>query len=605
MEVVAFLRFGSLLHCANVQLLFVLTKEFYHTFNISDSTTIYGAVIGALVYGVHPLRVEVVAWASCLPYICCLHFSLWALLAHLFSLRHTQNLRILAWRFLSVVLLLCAGLCKSVAVPFAGVMALLDFVFSRSASSDWSQVVFDILRSVTRNIGHFFVAALIAYLQWTAQARLGVAGSVLTLPLPPSQAVPLAAYSVWWTSYMSLPSSTIWAGSLAPLYPYPYTGISLWDPLFAVPLLIVTCAIVISCYTILRESVLDRTNKKAKFVGCVAILCFFVLLTPSLISPHGARVVACDRHTYIPCIVVAPLCVLLCSWLLDRFGRATCVGFCVVCYAVLVAETRQAIEPWGSEQQLWNHTLSTFKIIPPSFLKQQRAEYHQLPLVVGHHISTITDGMMKLASVLTEADSKFSHHPPGAKRAAEILQDVLELSPHSAKAKRMLAHLYLEHRPAQAEALLLEAVADDPTNPLNAAAYLQLGRLQITRNRLSDALTFLKQGEQLSPNDGNIQFQIGHILQISGRAQEAIFHYERASQLLSPYAVNFATLHKNFGILLAGLSPMENIPALPRTQVQPKRAVRHLRQYAEASQSDPDLGEIKRLIKDLEKLIKS
>ena len=66
----------------------------------------------ALLFAVHPLRTEVVAWASCQPY----------LLAMLFSILFIQTY---PSKF-SVVLFLLAVLCKAVSISVPIVLVLLD-----------------------------------------------------------------------------------------------------------------------------------------------------------------------------------------------------------------------------------------------------------------------------------------------------------------------------------------------------------------------------------------------------------------------------------------------------------------------------------------------
>ncbi|MHC5542901.1 hypothetical protein ACYOEI_32155, partial [Singulisphaera rosea] len=84
-----------------------------------------GAALGALQFAIHPLRVEVVAWASCQPYLPCVFFAMLSLLAYL---RASRPDTIHRWRDLATSCLLFASalLCKAVAVSLPFVLVVLD-----------------------------------------------------------------------------------------------------------------------------------------------------------------------------------------------------------------------------------------------------------------------------------------------------------------------------------------------------------------------------------------------------------------------------------------------------------------------------------------------
>ena len=89
--------------------------------------------LAAALFAVHPLRVEVVAWASCQPYLPCAGFSLMAVLTYLRGWQ--DNRRRLAWLSASVVLFAAALGSKAVPVGLPLVLVILDFsVLNRSGA---------------------------------------------------------------------------------------------------------------------------------------------------------------------------------------------------------------------------------------------------------------------------------------------------------------------------------------------------------------------------------------------------------------------------------------------------------------------------------------
>src|SRR5262249_45520774 len=97
------------LHALNTVVLFVLTltllarsRKWKRSWQLSLS-----AAVAVALFAVHPLRAEVVAWASCQPYLPCALFLMLAVLAYLKAFSQVQPPR---WGFLaaSYVLFLAA-----------------------------------------------------------------------------------------------------------------------------------------------------------------------------------------------------------------------------------------------------------------------------------------------------------------------------------------------------------------------------------------------------------------------------------------------------------------------------------------------------------------
>jgi hypothetical protein len=79
-----------------------------------------------LVWGVHPLRVESVAWITERRDVLCGLFSLLTVLAYLKSLERGEDLRRPIWRALSLAAFAAALLSKAAAMPMPAVLLLLD-----------------------------------------------------------------------------------------------------------------------------------------------------------------------------------------------------------------------------------------------------------------------------------------------------------------------------------------------------------------------------------------------------------------------------------------------------------------------------------------------
>jgi tetratricopeptide (TPR) repeat protein len=99
------------------------------------ASVLCASLLGAAMFAVHPLRVEVVAWASCQPYLPCALFSLLAVLAYLHAFDGGESRRV-GWMVTAWLLFLAAQLSKAVAVMLPVVLVVLDIAVLRRIGPD-------------------------------------------------------------------------------------------------------------------------------------------------------------------------------------------------------------------------------------------------------------------------------------------------------------------------------------------------------------------------------------------------------------------------------------------------------------------------------------
>ena len=90
-------------HAMATSLIFLLAAELLGVAGVPARRAQAGSLLGALFFGVHPLRVEPVAWASAFPYLAALAFALLSVLFYVASRRrpwHSTQRRPIAsfWR---------------------------------------------------------------------------------------------------------------------------------------------------------------------------------------------------------------------------------------------------------------------------------------------------------------------------------------------------------------------------------------------------------------------------------------------------------------------------------------------------------------------------
>jgi tetratricopeptide (TPR) repeat protein len=135
-----------LLHTINTLLVFFLIKKYLsHRTGTSepdrDRRLTLSAGFGALLWGVHPMRVEPVAWASGISYLLAACFILLSLLAYLRAGQNGQALMRSKWFWCSVFCFLGAILTYPVVLAFPAVLFLIDiFVLKRFEGNETSRL---------------------------------------------------------------------------------------------------------------------------------------------------------------------------------------------------------------------------------------------------------------------------------------------------------------------------------------------------------------------------------------------------------------------------------------------------------------------------------
>ena len=280
------------------------------------------AVAAALVFGLHPLRVEVVAWISAMPYALALAFLLASLLAYLRTATSTPA----RWPAAAFVLYAASLAARPIALGFPVVLVVLDvWLFERrtrtSLSMTWPFAV---------------LAAAAAAIESVARTP----GIDDTPWLFRAQSAASAPFVYLW--------HTIAPVSLTPL-----------DVLPADP--VAHAGVAAAALFVLAGACL------AAWVWCrrwpafaAAWAAYLALLAPAAgLVPSGLQATA-DRYTYLPGVVVAmAVAVAGARWASARQGRVTAAGVVVlVLLAAEAATARRALMPWSDSVSLWSRVVA-------------------------------------------------------------------------------------------------------------------------------------------------------------------------------------------------------------------------------------------------------
>src|SRR2546427_2183593 len=331
-----------LLHAANAVVFFVVVRRLLTRALSSPSERGHALALSAgfasLVFAIHPLRVESVAWATERRDVLSGLFYLVAILLYLRACERGERGR--RWYWGSVGLFVCALLSKSMAVSLPVVLLILDVYPLRrlgGALGWWSEPA---RRVYVEKILFVLLAAAASAIAVMAQPSAHAAVPLAHLSLPGRLAV--SAYGLSFYLW-----KTVAPVNLSPLYELSPT-VNPW----AMPFLL-SYGLVLALTAIVLAL---RRRVPGLLAAWVA---YIVVLLPVLGIFQSGPQIAADRYTYLAGLGWAILAgAPLSSWPATRFlitGPALCA---LLGLGVL---TWNQVQIWHDAEKLWTHALATYR----------------------------------------------------------------------------------------------------------------------------------------------------------------------------------------------------------------------------------------------------
>lgn len=310
------------LHLANTALVIVLAHTLLRD-RLRHSAP--AALLAGAVFGVHPLRVESVAWATERKDVLFALFFLLALIAYLYWLRRGQR-RLYWWAF---ALFVASALSKPAAVTLPGVLLLVDFFWAKR-------------NALREKIPFFVVSILIGMATFVAQAS-GEGQTVAT-----TGAIPVWARAGL-VGYCSLfyVQKFVWPLRLSAIYPtFDEMG---WTPWVAIGWLLALALV---------TAVIVALRRRAPLL-LASWLFYLVTLSPTIgLVPVGIHVVA-DRFSYMPLLGLAlPLGIGLA--LAARRARVLTACFILLLLSGWALQTARRTAVWANTETLFHSVLREY-----------------------------------------------------------------------------------------------------------------------------------------------------------------------------------------------------------------------------------------------------
>lgn len=474
------------------------------------------AALAALLFGLHPLTVEPVAWVGERKTLLAALFAFAGLAAYVEHCRGRGR----SWLPASVFLYLLALLSKPTVTMFPLLLLALDYwplrrLSGRSVAEKWPFFLLSLLSGIITLISHertagFAATASASWLAWPLHAGYLLAfylGKVL--------------YPVDLTSVYTPPA--------------PF---SLANPAVLVPVLGVA-ALTAGLVLLVRRA-------RAPLTGW---LFFAIALAPTLGLVKYSWVVASDKYVYFP---AAGLSMVL-AWGLAAAWRAESAVagpaarralVTAIVLAVALAEAagaRAALRNWTTSLDLFRHMEALAPAAP--------AVHNELGVLLARRSREEEAARHLRRAVELAPEYGDAHYNLGVvlgssghlEEGIQHLRQAVELLPDDAHAAYNLgAALRLQGRLVEAEGELRRALRLQPDY---AQAVDLLGSVLVMRGKLAEAVDQFRRAVSLAPQDAQVRFHLAMALTgLGGDPAEVAEHLREAIRLSPSWAEPYNSL---------------------------------------------------------------
>lgn len=523
-----------ILHLANVALVVILIQLLF-------DDTLAAAAVG-LLFGLHPMTVEPVAWISDRKTVLATFFALASII---FYVRHAKARGRMAYGA-SLAMFVLALMAKPTTTPLPLVLFLLDLWPLKRLS----------LRSLVEKLPFFAVAVAFGIITLISQDRTCTA----TMPTSyPASRIPL----ILCHNIVFYLQKMIWPAHASAHHTFP-SPMSLSQP--------AVLRGVIGTVILLPLLALSLRWTRAWAVGW---LVFMVAILPTMQIIGFTDVIASDKYAYWPVVgLLLPLAWLITrvapKWVISR-RRAVAVFVLLIACAEVYA-TRRTLDSWRTTESLYDYVI---RVAPADArLRSYYAVYlskrpnranEALEQCLQAERLGIRDELIcsNVGAVLIrigrpdEARAFYQRLLPQFERSYSVLSN--------------LGVLMMEQGDADDAVPLLErAIA---LKPLRAEPHTNLANALLNQGRLEDAIKQYRASLNVRPDIAETHNNLGVALFQSDREDEALREFDAAIGLRADYP----DPHRNKALLYAsrGQLPEAMVACRNALSLEPKNPLNH------------------------------
>jgi Tfp pilus assembly protein PilF len=440
---------------------------------------LYTGLVASLLFGLHPLRVESVAWVAERKDVLSTFFFLLSILAYLRYATSGERRARISYAT-ALLLFLLALLSKPMAISLPFVLLIIDFYPLDRAFWEGRRILIE-------KLPFFALGAISAGLTLWAQHSGGAIGTLEAHPI--GVRLIIAVRAVGFYLY-----KMVWPTELAPYYPHPVEA-ALLDTEFA-GAVILFIAITLICVLLLRRTRL--------FAAVWAY--YLITLAPVLGIIQVGTQAAADRYTYLPGLAPTMLVAATAALVLKGVGKkrtaaATTAVLVIILFAFCSLTVRQTTV-WKDSVTLWTYVIEYYQYTPEADMARILAYYNR-------------GKAHDLKGELT--------------KALEDYDRVIVLSPGNVDA-------YINRGTAHARAGSLKRALWDfdkavSLDQKDAHAYLNRGLARLALGRIDPAIEDLKTAAGLRPGLTSAYIALEKAYTIAGNTDKATEARMKATEL--------------------------------------------------------------------------
>ncbi|HYV92332.1 MAG TPA: tetratricopeptide repeat protein [Chitinophagales bacterium] len=337
-------------HTVNLAIhLLNIVLVFYAVYLLSERTGV--ALVASLLFGVHPIHVESVAWASELKDLLYTFFFLASYISYLKYLKDQQKI----FYVLALLLFVVSLLSKAMAASLPVVLVLTDYFIRKDSDGTGRKIN---SKTWLEKVPFFLLALTFGVVAVHAQKLTVITdSSIFTFP----QRLVFACYG-----FMSYLFKLMWPLNLSSYYPYPVkNGADIPFQYYAYLLFFSGLAAFVF-YSL-------RFTRKIIFgLGFFAVTVFLVLQ----LLPVGGTIMA-DRYCYIPSIGIFYLAGEGFNLLWSRKLKLVVITLLSVFTVFFSVKTYARCSVWKNDMTLWNDVISQNQTIAVAYISRGIAFYKE------------------------------------------------------------------------------------------------------------------------------------------------------------------------------------------------------------------------------------
>lgn len=448
----------------------------------------------ALLFAVHPMHVEAVAWIAERK---TLLYSVFYLLAIIYHVKYIK-LRRKGYLFLTVAFGFLSILSKPMALSLPLILLLIDWYLKRN---DVSRIIFE-------KLVHSLYIVPITLITYLRHARM------------PGNNF-LEGMTMWTSSLGFYIKKFIFPHPLVPIYELPIP-VNILSGFYMSHFLVVLTTLLL-CWIYRRQRVVV-------FAFLFMFLSIFFLLRFDVNTAADLTIWA-DRYMYLPSLGVC----LMFGYSLDIFLQRrkqwhSIVAGLMVCYLVLLGiSTNKQTKIWNNPFTLWNHEL---KYEPASAIAYEKRATDYVNR--GNMVASMRDleEALRLRPGFARAQFKYGRlldHIGEETKAVVYYDYALKNDPKLEDAYIHLSRLYIKQKEFIKTVELLERSLE--YFPENAVIWGNLGTSYYYLMNYSESLACLNRAIEIDPRLTSAYLNRGRLMVMSGKWEDALSDYSKALEL--------------------------------------------------------------------------